>query len=376
MNLRFPAAAGLFAALFVNLALIGCQEENPLASSPDDLEEPSYRVGVFYYPWYETPEVDGHWGHWEGGTRYQPPLDIDSDYYPVLGAYSSVDTSVIAQHFKWLRKARVGVIMCSWWGQGDYTDRTIPTLLKVAVRYKIKVSFLLEPYGGRGANELVADIKYLYSSYGNHPAFYRTNTASRWSPDDRSKGLFFMWGGIGLEPGETPAAEDPGYWQAAIDTIHALPGGALVFYDVTDATFIDKGHFDGLYNYATLDINPDFSWAHSLPSDALYVPSVLPGFLVRRNAGPGEQPVILPRNGGTTYQTQWQAALQTGVQPLMITITTFNEWHEGTQIEPAAKNAANGRGFTYEDYDSLPTDGYLSLTRPEVEKLERLWPEK
>lgn len=66
----------------------------------------------------------------------------------------------------------------------------------------------------------------------------------------------------------------------------------------------------------------------------------------RRNAGPNEQPLILERNGGTTYQNQWQAAQKTGVQPMMVTITTFNEWHEGTQIEPAAANANNGRGFT------------------------------
>ncbi|MCJ7626735.1 MAG: hypothetical protein MUO76_24855 [Anaerolineaceae bacterium] len=60
--------------------------------------DPSYRVGAFYYPWYFNQEVDRRWDHWEEGG-FDPPLDIASDFYPVLGAYSESDPAVLAQHF-------------------------------------------------------------------------------------------------------------------------------------------------------------------------------------------------------------------------------------------------------------------------------------
>ena len=68
--------------------------------------------------------------------------------------------------------------------------------------------------------------------------------------------------------------------------------------------------------------------------------------------------------------------LDTGVEPALVAITSFNEWHEGTQIEPAAAGAENGRGYTYDDYGSLGPEGYLDLTRQWVDKFTAMeWPE-
>jgi hypothetical protein len=64
---------------------------------PVEGPDPSYKVAAFYYPWYGNPATDGEWIHWtqEG---YLPPKDIASDYFPALGAYSSNDPAVVAQH--------------------------------------------------------------------------------------------------------------------------------------------------------------------------------------------------------------------------------------------------------------------------------------
>ena len=94
--------------------------------------EPSMKVGAFYYPWYFNPERDSKWVHWDQ-IHHIPPLDIASDFYPVLGAYSSNDPEVIAQHFSWLREAGVGVVISSWWGPGSPTDRIVPLMLDIAV---------------------------------------------------------------------------------------------------------------------------------------------------------------------------------------------------------------------------------------------------
>ena len=56
-------------------------------------------------------------------------------------------------------------------------------------------------------------------------------------------------------------------------------------------------------------------------------------------------------------------------------LTSFNEWHEGTQLEPAASmqrmlaptRAAHINQLDYVDYEPLSPDFYLEATRREVE---------
>jgi glycoprotein endo-alpha-1,2-mannosidase len=359
------------------LAITPTQTSRPASSpttAPTDIPvigpEPSTRIAAFYYPWYGNPATNGFWNHWEG-PNFRPPLDIPSDYYPIIGAYSSLDPIVVAQHFAWLRQAGVGVIISSWWGQGTFEDQAVGLLLEQAQRFGIQVAFHIEPYDGRNTEQLVDDIRYLYNRYASFPAFYRSTGSSRWSPDDRSKGLFFL--GNANHADNRSVEVQPDYWLTAIDAIHNLPDGGLVIANATGGEWIDAGHFDGLYNYASLNLDPDsFAWAHGLPPGAWYVPSVIPGFSARRIGYASD--TYVPRENGVTYQKQWQAALGADVEPALITITSFNEWHEGTQIEPAQPDAA-ALGQPYSDFDALAPTGYLTLTRQWADNFLGLsWP--
>lgn len=354
-------------------------EEIESVKNPDPVlppvvgSEPSDRVGTFYYPWYRTPEIDGFYDHW-GDGYFSAPMDIPSDYYPSLGPYSVGDPEVLAQHFAWHRRAGVGLIVSSWWGQGSNTDKAFPLILDMADHYGIKVAFHIEPYHGRTAERLVYDIKYLYKNYGDHPAFFRTTAKTRWSNTNQNKGLFFVWAII--VPDTESESVDAEYWQEAIDEIHDLPDGGIIIANTVETDWVDRGHFDGLYNYITLHLKESggFSWAKGLPPDAWYVPSVMPGASAIRIGYPPED--YVPRNDGITYDNQWIAALSTGVEPTIMTITSFNEWHEGTQIEPAKEDFSNGRGYTYDDYSPLPRSEYLDLTRKWVEHLAKIvWEE-
>jgi glycoprotein endo-alpha-1,2-mannosidase len=64
------------------------------------------------------------------------------------------------------------------------------------------------------------------------------------------------------------------------------------------------------------------------------------------------------RENGAYYDRLWSAAL--GVDPGMVAITSFNEWHEGTQIEPAIPKTIPG--FTYLDYLPREPAWYLDRT--------------
>ena len=330
--------------------------------------DPSYRVATFYYPWYANPESNGLWRGWDG-SEHTPPDDIDSDYYPVLCAYSSTDPQVVAQHMAWLRQAGIGVIITSWWGQDSFEDKAVPHLLDMAARYSIKVAFHIEPYSGRSADGLVQDVQYIYEHYGNHPAFFKTTVSTRWSTDDRPKGVFFLWaaGFSDITSGGGNPVEFS-YWQEAMDTIHSLPEGGIVIGHGTEGYMVNEAHFDGVYNYITLQQGEelDFDWALSLPAGTLYVPSVAPGFSDMRLGFPIH--TYLLRQGGDTYLEQWNTALCTGIEPWIVTIATFNEWMEGTQIEPAVENKNDGQGYNYLGYSPLLEDGYLTLTKQLAEQ--------
>jgi glycoprotein endo-alpha-1,2-mannosidase len=72
----------------------------------------------------------------------------------------------------------------------------------------------------------------------------------------------------------------------------------------------------------------------------LCAPSVGPGYEATAATGDTR---VKPRLNGATYDSMWRAANDAGAD--VVTITSYNEWGEGTQIEPA------GHGGRYESYD-------------------------
>jgi glycoprotein endo-alpha-1,2-mannosidase len=99
----------------------------------------------------------------------------------------------------------------------------------------------------------------------------------------------------------------------------------------------------------------------------LFIPSVGPGYIDTR-IRPWNNSTTRDRANGRYYQKMFHAAI--AVKPEIISITSYNEWHEGTQIEPAAPK--NIKGFTYVDYSPLSPTAYLDLTAELVENFERL----
>lgn len=312
-------------------------------------------IAAFYYPWYGAPATDGGWLHWQQ-FGHAPPRDIASDFFPVLGAYSSNDPAVLEQHMRWLRRAGVELIITSWWGQGSYEDRAVPALLAAAENNGIGVAFHLEPYRGRSAEQLAADVAYLYRQYGSSPGFYRTDAGSLHNMTGKWSGLFFVWNPFVRYTGGPRA--DAAYWRAGLEQIHALPEGGVVFVHATDPAWIEEGQFDGAYNYTerTADLQ---LWGQQLPDGAWYAPSIIPGFSARRAGYPAA--MNLARQAGETYDSQWRAVLETGFTPQIVTITSFNEWHEGTQIEPAVAERTDDGSYTYAAYARGPLQ-YLAAT--------------
>jgi Glycosyl hydrolase family 99 len=111
------------------------------------------------------------------------------------------------------------------------------------------------------------------------------------------------------------------------------PATLRVFGGTARVGFAAAAHFDGFYtydfvNYSGATFARLCAQAHAV--HLLCAPSVGPGFDGHR-AG---EPLDRPRRNGATYDFLWTAALAAG--PDIVTVTSYNEWGEGTQIEPAA----------------------------------------
>jgi hypothetical protein len=273
------------------------------------------RVSAFYYPWYGTPARDGTYRHWSQ-LGHQPPDNIASSYYPARGLYSSADRLVVGAQMDEIRAAGIDEIAVSWWGQGSAEDARLPLILSVARADGVAVAVHLEPYYGRTVESTVADVAYL-----------------------RGLGVktFYVYRPLDLSVAD---------WAAAETALHA--GGTILFAQTPLVGAASAAGFDGVYTYDIVTYGGrmfrrlcDEAHARGL----LCAPSVGPGYDAQRGSG---DPVVKWRRNGATYDAMWRAAIAAHAD--RITITSYNEWHEGTQIEPAAAPGRHG-AYRYLSYD-------------------------
>jgi len=256
---------------------------------------------IFYYPWFGTPARDGDWIHWaQGGNR--PPRRIASSFYPTRGAYSSGDPAVVRAQMHEIAVAGIDTLIVTWWGRGSLEDERLPLVAAAATARGLRVAAHLEPYGGRTPAGTAADIAYL-----------------------RDFGVvdFYVWASV-----QHPDAE----WREALAPVAP---GVRVFANTNFPARAAAGGFDGVYTYDVLLYDGRFfprlcEQARRLR--LLCAPSVGPGYDARR-ATPDRR--LRPRRRGATYDAMWRGAIRARAD--IVTITSYNEWHEGTQIEPARR---------------------------------------
>jgi glycoprotein endo-alpha-1,2-mannosidase len=266
------------------------------------LAAPAARAGtvsIFYYPWYGTTAHDGTWEHWSQ-NGHDPPDNIYSRFYPARGVYSSASRSVVDAQMAEIAAAGVDEVIVSWWGRGSVEDERLPLVLRTARQHGLRVAIHLEPYPGRSASTVPGDLAYI-AGLGLRDVFvYR--------PRDLSAA---DWAGI----------------------LSAAPPSLRVFAGDEDVGFAVQGRFTGFYTYDFVNFGGAAfirlcNEAHR--AGLLCAPSVGPGY---DGARAGEPPVTKPRRNGATYDALWTAAIR--AHPDYVTITSYNEWGEGTQIEPA-----------------------------------------
>jgi glycoprotein endo-alpha-1,2-mannosidase len=256
-------------------------------------------VAIFYYPWYSTPGADGSWGHWDQ-NGHLPPGDVYSSYFPAAGPYSSGDPRIVGTQMDEIAAAGIDEVVVSWWGRGSDEDARLPLVVSAARRDGLLVGIHLEPYPGRTAETVADDLTHL-AAYGVRDVYV-------------------------YHPGDLAAADWAAVRAQAPPTMRLLAGTERV-------GFAAAARFDGVYTYDFVTYRGGrfarfCSQAHA--HGLVCAPSVGPGYDGHRA---GEPPTGRPRLNGATYDALWAAAV--AAKPDVVSITSFNEWGEGTQIEPA-----------------------------------------
>ena len=357
-------------AVIALLATAGCRDAGLDTSVSGSAEA---RVHAFYYPWYGTPEVDGDYRHWRHAQMGDVPDrrtypggdDIGADFYPSLGCYSSSDPVTVQKHMLWATKAAVGAFCVSWWGIGSPEDDLLPSLFKSAGFHDMKLSLHIEPFPGRNAKTVREALVHLLGRFDDHVALYRL-------PDD-GRPVCFVYDSYLTTPGEWAELLRPdGPLSIRGTDLDVVMLGLWVGPD--DGPALVEAGFDGVYTYFATDgftygsttANWPVMSRFALDHDLLFVPCVGPGYADLR-IRPWNVANQRGREDGDYYRRMTAAAVS--LAPSLIGLTSFNEWHEGTQIEPAATKTISD--FTYRDYRPLAPDAYLDLTADWIRQYRR-----
>ncbi|MDD5371388.1 MAG: DNRLRE domain-containing protein, partial [Anaerolineaceae bacterium] len=274
---------------------------NPPSGDP----QPSFPIRAgFYYPWF--PQA------WT-----QLGIYPYTNYNPTLGFYNGADLATVKKHIDMLQYGGMQAGIASWWGQGSQTDSKVPVLLQAAAGtpFRWALYYENESLGDPSAAQISTDLTFIRDHYGKDPSFLRVNgkfvvfvyaagndacgMADRWKQGN-TVGAYVV---LKVFPGYANCASQPDSWHQYSPAVAADSQGSLS-YTISPGFWL-KGNAMRLGR----DLN---RWISNVKS------------LVASGA-------------------KWQL------------VTTFNEWGEGTSVEPAKEwSSASGYG---QYLDALHTNG-------------------
>ncbi len=284
-----------------------------------------------YFPWYDE-------SFWQQGATWDTPTVL----------YNSDHLSTIQRHIGWARQAGLDGFAVHWFQAGNRTDTNLAQVLANSPGgFRSTATFLTHILPGATRSLVVDNLRYLVSSYGPHSAFLRINGQPV---------IFFA--DLGRVPLEGTSSKVEA-WRSIRNEVD--PGhGSLWIAEGLDPSYLSV--FDGLYVYkvdhaccpASYTKAPIWaswvrSWEKKTGQTKLWVGTLMPGWDDTRSVGRPDLRAPSPafardRQGGAYYRATFKAAL--GSNPDLLVIHSFNEWIEGSGIEP---------GTTYGDL-------YLNLT--------------
>jgi hypothetical protein len=307
--------------------------QEPALTGPQlSIQNSSPMLLAHYMPWYTAKPFSDHWGwHWTM-NKFDPELDtggqtqIASKYHPIIGPYDSGDPDVLEYHLLLMKISGIDGVIVDWYGLTDYRDyailnRNTTRMLEQCERLKMKFVICYEDQivpalveGNRIAasdreSHVVKELNWLGEYWFKSGSYVQFD----------NKPLLLSFGHTGLTQIE---------WKQCLSRLHAPV--AYFSQDIRrDGAVGGFGWPAPNVGMAQVDhfLAESTNWPASIPA-------VFPRFHdIYKEAGVGDGYPQLQDDAGLTFQTTLQKAIRSRAK--IIQIATWNDWGEGTQIEPS-----------------------------------------
>ncbi|PWR72916.1 glycoside hydrolase family 99-like domain-containing protein [Methanospirillum stamsii] len=338
-------------------------------------------IGAHYYPWYgKLANIIIGGGNWDSGTAHTP----------ILGKYSSDNEEVIREHVRMAKSAGIDFFILEWTGPGLWEDKIIrkhciPVFESMQMPFCIMYDSyftlhktetdptwdLSKKYDCRITKgmKMIEDFQYLLRTYFSHPLYFHIQK--------RPAVMVFL----------AYKYRDTQGLIKKLRTLEGMPeGGPFLIGDIISTYFSSKGHYnvsdilsylyntslsgiikkinlkiysgnheeksvlselDAISGYNIIKTNGEIlenykkSLQYLKKTSEMYhnvcIPFIFPGYDDTNLRGSRRERHTIKRgNNGEFYRNIIKIA-QKFVNPNinLLILTSFNEWHEGTEIEPS-----------------------------------------
>jgi hypothetical protein len=292
------------------------------------------RLLAHYMPWFEADPAAGRWGwHWTM-NRFDPAKsvgghpEIASTFHPVIGPYDSADPHVVEYHLLLMRLAGIDGVIVDWYGRADLWDharihRCAQLVVDRAARLGLDVAVC---YEDRTIADLVREGRIAATARVDQAAAEVGWLAANWFPRDHylrldGRPVLLSFGHEGLDDEE---------WSRVL----ALAGGPVALFSEHRRRPGAAGGFDWPVPREGLAAQERF--ARESQGWPARIPVVFPRFVdIYAEAGVHPSWGRIDDADGATFDRTLAAAL--AMRPGFVQIATWNDWGEGTMIEPSVE---------------------------------------
>jgi hypothetical protein len=327
----------------------------PATNYPDP--NGSLQLYAYYYPWYHRNDWSRH--------GYQDT--------PLLGLYGTNEVGLAERHVEMALQTGISSWIVSWWGENSLAMRHFKAgMMNARNLNQIKFCMLYETkilddrgnwYDGSKEKSLLDDLRVIRDEFFDHPSylkingrpvviFYITRSRMKWQEGFEPEVLDRLRQELGYDV--YFIADEPFFnWfnDNPDDNENAIVEGKQVFDAYTTYNmFEDKRVRDGetATDYQLREAMPIWRrWAENVP----FFPNVMPQYYDFR----GHKPLVGNSNDFVEQLREVACLPRTNFNgaPHIMFITSFNEWWEGTQIEPDDGSSQNWNNYGFDFINTL-----------------------
>lgn len=311
------------------------------------------RVLAFHYAWHGTPW--GPFGDWLGwkGHGYDPERihsggrETCMAHQPMDGVYDSGSEETIKRQIAQARSSGIDGFIISWWGREHYSDRVLDAFVRLSppdfltVYYETSMTFQARERSRQEAVDgILADLLDLCRRYGDESSWIRV--------DDRPLLAIYI-----------PCNYTIDEWAEVKEGLAEAGHRVFLLADTFDEEYLRV--MDGLHRYSPVgmyvngeDIPANYSRASKACHEQgkLFAGTACPGYDDRKIRRPG---YLVPRGDGSFYRSTWNAIREADAEWALI--CTFNEWYEGSEIEPSREFGASYLDQTRQEARAFKSSG-------------------